>query len=384
MKKVLYGIIAVATVTVFGLLIWQQNKPSSPDKNKQPAPELISPVIKSTLDAMTLRDKVASLFILHAPGIDQSTLQAFAAEYKPGGLILMGDNIPASDEELRTITAAVRGLEAYPRLVAIDEEGGTVHRIRNGAFPGAETLRGENLDKTREVFVARSEYLRALGVSLNFGIVADVTSNPSSFIYPRVLGTTPESAAARVSAAAEASRGKTLSSLKHFPGHGRVSEDSHKTIPETDVSLSDWRRTDALPFEDGIAAEADTVMLGHLNYSSVDDVPASMSKKWHEILRSELKFKGLAITDDMFMLQHSGDDRYVDPVENAVGALAAGNDALLFVTNNNGAPDTVLDPNKLIDGVVDAVQNGSLQESDITKKAERMLVYRERAASFTR
>ena len=86
----------------------------------------------------------------------------------------------------------------------------------------------------------------------------------------------------------------------------------------------------------------------------------------------------------MFMLQHSGDDRYVDPVENAVGALAAGNDALLFVTNNNGAPDTVLDPNKLIDGVVDAVQNGSLQESDITKKAERMLVYRERAASFTR
>jgi len=384
MKKVLYGMIAVATVTVFGLLLWQQNKPSSPGKKAEPAPAVISPVIKSTLDAMTLRDKVASLFILHTPGTDPTAIQAFTAQYKPGGIILMGDNIPAADEELRPITDAVRGLEAFPRLVAIDEEGGTVHRLRSDNFPGAETLRNEPVSKTGEVFARRSDYLRSLGVTLNFGTIADQTADAASFIYPRVLGTNPQAAADRVAAASAASKGKVLSTLKHFPGHGRVGEDSHVSIPSTNVSIDEWRQTDAVPFKSGVTAGADAVMFGHLRYSAVDSAPASLSKKWHDILHNELKFKGLSITDDMFMLQHSGDGRYADPVKNAIEALNAGNDALLYVTSNNGSADTFINPDSLIDGIVASVQDGAISEENITKKAERMLIHRERTAAFTR
>ena len=125
-------------------------------------------------------------------------------------------------------------------------------------------------------------------------------------------------------------------------------------------------------------------MLGHLEYSAVDTAPASLSKKWHDLLRSDLGFKGTSVTDDMFMLQNSGDERYNDPVSNAVSALKAGNDALLYVTNNNGAPETMVNPDTIIDGVVAAVQSGEVPEDSITKKAERMLTLRERAASFSR
>jgi beta-N-acetylhexosaminidase len=387
MKKVLYGIIAVATVTVFGLLMLQQQKqPVSPAKNTQnhSETETLSLALQNALEAMTLRDKVASLFILHAAGTDISNLQSFVATYKPGGIILMGDNIPARDEDLKPVTAAIRGLEAFPRLVAIDEEGGIVHRLRNDSFASAETLRNLPAQKAKEAFSARSDYLRSLGITLNFGTIADVTDNPESFIYPRVLGTQPNSAADRVSAATDGSDGKVLSTLKHFPGHGRVSEDSHVSIPRTDVSADEWKRTDAVPFKSGIAAGADMVMLGHLEYSAVDTAPASLSKKWHDLLRSDLGFKGTSVTDDMFMLQNSGDERYNDPVRNAVSALKAGNDALLYVTNNNGAPETMVNPDTIIDGVVVAVQSGEVPEDSITKKAERMLTLRERAASFSR
>ena len=219
---------------------------------------------------------------------------------------------------------------------------------------------------------------------MNFGTVADVTNDPSSFIYPRVLGTTPDMAASRVAAATSASHNKTLSTLKHFPGHGRVAEDSHVSVPKTNVPIDEWRQSDAKPFKSGISAGADAVMFGHLEYTAVDNAPASLSKKWHDILQNELGFKNMVVTDDMFMLQHSGDSRYTDPVKNAVDALNAGSDSLLYVTNNNGTPDTMINPDILIDGVVSAVHTGRLSEDTITKKAERMLGYRERAASFTR
>ena len=175
-----------------------------------------------------------------------------------------------------------------------------------------------------------------------------------------------------------------MACAKHFPGHGRVAGDSHVSVPKTNISLDEWRRTDAKPFKSGITAGADAVMLGHLEYSSVDDAPASLSKKWHYILQKELEFKGMIVSDDMFMLQHSGDGRYLDPVKNAVGALTAGTDALLYVTSNNGTPDTMINPDVLIDGVLNAVQAGTISEDTITKKAERMLGHREQASAFIR
>src|SRR5690606_5636003 len=141
---------------------------------------------------------------------------------------------------------------------------------------------------------------------VNFGIVADVTADRGSFIFDRVLGTGVASAAPRVAAAVAGEQGVVGSTLKHFPGHGAVAGDSHVSVPTTGMSYDEWRATQAPPFEAGIDAGAEFVMLGHLRYTAIDAVPASLSAEWNRILRNELGFDGVIVTDDMSMLERSG------------------------------------------------------------------------------
>src|SRR5690606_29120928 len=103
-----------------------------------------------------------------------------------------------------------------------------------------------------------------------------------------------------------------------FPGHGAAPGDSHRVIPRTDKTLERWRETDAVPFAAGIDAGASMVMFGHLSFTAVDAAPATLSARWHEILREDLGFEGVIVTDDLAMLQASGLEQYADPVANTV------------------------------------------------------------------
>jgi beta-N-acetylhexosaminidase len=221
-----------------------------------------------------------------------------------------------------------------------------------------------------------------VGINLNFGIIADVTSDSHSFIFDRVLGTTPQTASDNVRAAVGATHDVTLSTLKHFPGHGETSADSHKIIPTTAISEAIWRQKDALPFQAGIQGGADLVMFGHLRYSTVDTLAASLSKKWHDILRSELEFNGVTITDDMCMLQASNEAEFHDPIANAISALQAGNTLLLYVLNNNGSAGSNIDPMTLINGVVAAVDSGEISRSVVEANARQALQLRAHTSSF--
>jgi beta-N-acetylhexosaminidase len=330
--------------------------------------------VEQVLAKMSLRDKVASLFIFHAPGTDPAGLASYLSTYKPSGLILMDDNIPYSFTELRAETAALVTDKQLPPLIAIDEEGDTVSRLAADTFPGALTLRGSPPSVTRTTFEQRSDLLKSLGINLNFGIIADVTTDPNSFIYPRVLGTTPEAASERVAEAVAGSKGKTLSTIKHFPGHGETEADSHNFIPTATTSFADWQQRVAPPFQAGINAGADMVMFGQLRYSAVDAQPATLSKKWHDIIRNQLGFKGVIITDDMIMLQNSGEATYTDPVANAVAGVEAGNDLLLYVLDHGTG--TAINPNMLIDGVVAAVLDGRISASTIDEHVEKVLTLR--------
>jgi beta-N-acetylhexosaminidase len=326
--------------------------------------------INQRLKNMSLHDKVASLFIFHTPGTDPGSITHFLNAYKPGGLILMGDNMPATNGELRDLTQHIKGSSNFPPLLATDEEGGTVKRITSDNYPAGVALANAPVSETTAAFTARSQLLQSDSIPLNFGIIADVTNNPSSFIYPRILGTTPEAASERVVAAVQASRNKTYSTLKHFPGHGETTDDSHVSIPTTDISLDQWRRRDEPPFKAGIDAGADFVMMGHLRYSSIDSEPASLSKKWYDILRGELKFGGIAITDDMFMLQN--EPGYSDLAHDAFSALTAGATMLLYVTHNpEGFTD--IDPASIIDYVTSEVQTGRLNQKVIDSNARKVL-----------
>lgn len=339
----------------------------------------------AAVNAMSLNDKILSLLILHPPGTDSNQLKNFVSTYHPGGVILMGDNIPSDLSQLKDITSGLQNVAgSYPLLIATDEEGCTVKRIPSDNLPCAPDLQEASPSSTTQAFQQRSVMLKNLGINLNFGIIADVTSNPNAFIYPRVFGGDPDQVGERVAAAVEGSKNGTFSTLKHFPGHGETIDDSHTLIPLVSISKDQWEQKDAVPFISGINAGADFIMFGHLTYQSVDTKPASLSLKWHQILTDELHFQGIMITDDMIMLQESGLPEYQDVVTNAVEALNAGNTMLLYVNSfNTSQQPGYIDIEKLVNGIAAAVQEGKLPESTINADVKKVLLMREKTKSFS-
>src|SRR5690606_15776192 len=280
---------------------------------------------------------------------------------------VMGANIPDDAVQLRAVTAALTLDSALPPLIAIDQEGGVVSRLSWDHLPGGRALQADDVGRTREVFAQRAQLVADTGANVNFGIVADVPLGPASFISSRALGTDPESAATRVTAAVKGEQGVVLSTLKHFPGHGAAPGDSHHSIPTTAETPEQWRAADAKPFVAGIDAGAELLMFGHLAYTAVDAVPASLSARWHAIARDELGFDGVMITDDLGMLSASGVADYRDPVANAVTAIAAGNDMVLMV-----AGSTATTAPELAAGIAQAVQNGRLPAERLQDAAEQV------------
>ena len=341
--------------------------------------ELLTPsayAAAKTVAEMSLSDRVRSLLIVSLAGTDSASLSGFVSHVGAGGFILMGKNIPSTAQELATETAALRGNSAFPRFVAIDEEGGEVKRLPYDTFPGANTLRNEPPSATSSAFSSRAALLNSVGVNLNFGIVADVSSDPKSFIYGRSFGSDGTAVAERVSAAVSAEKsGFVSSTLKHFPGHGSAAGDSHTSIPASGLDRAQWVASDALPFVAGIKAGAQAVMFGHLSFPAIYATPSSLSRTWHNILRQDLNFHGLAVTDDMTMLQRSKVPELADPTRNAIRAFSAGNDLLVYTWGD--APSSAgIDVDELVNGIVAAVHQGEIPEKQITESALRALAVR--------
>lgn len=352
----------------------------TPDQPPEPwaavDPVTIDPLtayVDARLAAMTLEQKVASLLMVHVGGLDAGPIRGVIDATGIAGVIYMGDNV-ASPQALAATTAALSADPGLPVLTAIDQEGGIVARLPDGG-PGAATLRTQDPAATLAAFQARAALVASAGVTINFGIVADVTSDRRSFIYSRTLGGDAASASPRVAAAVEGERGVVFSTLKHFPGHGSVAEDSHSSVPTTAMSVDEWRATQAGPFAAGIDAGAEVVMLGHLRYSAVDTAPATLSAAWNEILREELGFEGIIVTDDMSMLENSGEAPYADQAANAVAAVAAGTTLLLYV----GPVDVA----RVVAAVAAAVRDGRIPIATIDDATRRLLEVRRELSGRT-
>ena len=326
--------------------------------------------VENTLESMTLEQKIRSLIMANQPGTDPAALQAFVTSNQLGGIILMGSNVPETPEELSGITSALSGAAELPRLIGIDEEGGLIKRLPYDTYAGADTLRNEPVSSTLSAFTSRGELLKSVGVNLNFGVVADVSSDPQSFIYGRSFGGDAPATAERVAAAVTGEDSSVMSTIKHFPGHGSAPGDSHVGVPMSQLSYDQWLATDAIPFQSGIDAGTSMVMFGHLSFPAVDGLPSSLSPLWHKILREDMGFTGVIITDDMMMLEHSHLAEYENRVTNAVSALAAGNDVLLYV------PGPDFDAGAIVAGVSAAVQSGQIPQSQLDDSVRRVLTLR--------
>ncbi|MET4781197.1 beta-N-acetylhexosaminidase [Glaciihabitans sp. UYNi722] len=300
------------------------------------------------------------------PGFVGTTLPDWlAARLRNGlaGVCIFGQNI-ASRTQLKELTDAIRA--ANPNaLIAIDEEGGDVTRLyyeTGSPYPGNAIL-GRIDDAEYTEFVARTVgwELRLAGCNLDFAPDVDVNSNTdNTVIGVRSFGADP-AAVARHSAAwirGIESTG-TAASAKHFPGHGDTAQDSHLALPVVDLSLEQLRERELVPFVAAIAAGTRTIMTSHILLPQVDsENPATFSKKiLGEILRRELGFDGVIVTDALDMAGASG---VIGIPQAAVRAVAAGCDLLCIGTENTdeqlgqieaaidqAVRDRVIDPERL-------------------------------------
>lgn len=354
---------------------------TTPPTAASPAAEPTGPAAHATalVHEMSVAEQASTVVMGHIAGTDPAALRAYM-ESGLGGFILMGANIPASERELQSLTAAMTIDPALPPLIAVDQEGGIVSRLHGDDDAASTTLKGRPVDDTSAAFTARGSLVARAGITVNFGTVADFTADSGTFIYGRALGADPASAADRVAAATTAQEQFLASTLKHFPGHGAAAGDSHSSIPSTTMGLDEWRDTEAVPFAAGIDAGASLLMYGHLAYTAVDPLPASLSPKWHEIARDELGFEGVAVTDDLGMLLSSGNPAYADPVANGVAAIAAGNDLVLMIAGSDAQT-----AGKMAAGIASAVEAGTLPAERLEEAATRVLTLRtELSASSAR
>jgi beta-N-acetylhexosaminidase len=226
------------------------------------------------------------------------------------GVILFARNF-ASRAQVAELSQAIRAAAQRPQLVCVDQEGGRVQRFRDGysALPSLEGFGrayandpGAALELARQHAWLMASEVRASGVDLSFAPVVDL-GRGNRAIGDRAFSADPavvaEFTRAYVRGMHDAGMAATL---KHFPGHGSVLEDTHVDDAVDDRPLDEIRKLDLVPFVAGIEAKADAVMMAHVVYPQVDPDPAGYSKRWiQDILRDEMGFRGVVFSDDIGM-----------------------------------------------------------------------------------
>jgi beta-N-acetylhexosaminidase len=231
-------------------------------------------------------------------------LEKLLVEYRVGGVIHFAENIPASGGALKELNRRIAGRGGEPVFISVDEEGGRVSRLASliGEHPPAGEL---PLQKIYENYRSMGEKIRELGFNTDWAPVLDINSNPENpVIGNRAFGDTGESVMA---GGYEAIRGLRDAGLltcgKHFPGHGDTFLDSHETLPLQDTSLDVLQSRELAPFRMAVEECVDFIMTAHILFRQVDaENPATLSRKiLVEILRGELGYEGIIVTDDLNM-----------------------------------------------------------------------------------
>jgi beta-N-acetylhexosaminidase len=266
-------------------------------------------------------------------------LKALAREFDIGGVILFARNIEAPEQVAELVHDLQRLARETPLWVAVDQEGGRVARLRRPftEWPAMRALGQSGDDRLAEDFArALAVELRAVGISLDFAPVLDVHTNPKNpVIGDRALGERPEDVARLGTIIIRTLQTYGVAACgKHFPGHGDTSVDSHLDLPVIEHPPDRLRAIELAPFRAAIAETVASIMVAHVLVPSLDDgAPASLSRAVvRDLLRDELGFDGLILTDDLGMRAVS--DRY-STERAAVAAVAAGSDAVLLCDPNH-------------------------------------------------
>ena len=323
---------------------------------------------KEIMSGLTLQEKIGQLFFARCP--DNNAIRD-VKDYNLGAYILFARDFEGQTKQ--SISNKIRQYQnntKIPLLIGVDEEGGTVTRIsrfdafRSEKFKSPMEIYNEGgLDAIEKDTKEKCELLTSIGVNVNFAPVCDIATEEDAFMYKRTIGQEADVTSSYVQQMVYHMKSlKVGSVLKHFPGYGN-NVDTHIGEANDNRSLDDLRDNDFKPFKAGIDAGVGCILIAHNIIRTVDsENPASLSSKMHEILRDELGFNNVIITDDLDM---EGIDDDLSESEIAIKAIEAGNDMLITSQYKDQ-----------ISAIKKAVNNGEISEDRINESVVRVLCWK--------
>jgi len=334
-----------------------------------------------SVEEMGVRDLVGQMFVVSVGGTEPDYyIEKMVRERNIGGVILFGHNM-RSERQVRELTGSLQKLSmqtdpAVPLFVAVDQEGGRVGSAPWVASQPSAAEVGSRGDpaEARAVATEIGEGLLRAGVNTNFAPVVDTGFGAA--IGDRSFGEDP-GLVSRMGAAAVEGYEETgiVSAAKHFPNHGPAATDSHRGLPVVDHDMETIRSRDLPPFRAAVEAGVPMVMAGHLLYPAVDaERPASLSPRWMGLLREEVGFDGVVVTDDLAMAGASGGGT---PARASLEAVGAGADLLIV----SSPPEQQADA---YDAVVAAVESGRVPEANVRASVRRLIEVKEAYGLFAR
>ena len=326
------------------------------------------------VEDMGVREMVGQMFVVSVGGTEPDYfIEKMVRERNIGGVILFGHNMRGRDQ-VRSLTGSLQQLSmrtepAVPLFVAVDQEGGDIASAPWVAPQpsAAEVGRRGDPAEARAVAGRIGEELLGAGVNTNFAPVVDTGFGAA--IGNRSYGEDPALVSRMGAASVEGFEGAGIvSAAKHFPNHGPAVADSHRALPVVDHDMETLRSYDLPPFRAAVEAGVPMVMAGHLLYPAVDaERPASLSQKWMGLLREDLGFEGVIVTDDLAMAGASGGGT---PERAAVEAVEAGADLLIVSSPPQQQADAY-------DTVVAAVESGEIPEERVRDSVRRLVEVKE-------
>lgn len=317
------------------------------------------------LKNMSIDQKIGQLLLVRYPEEEQKDV---LKKYQFGGYLFFAKDFRnKTKDEVISMINDLQAASKIPILTAVDEEGGIVVRVssnpnlRSERFLSSQKLYElGGFDKIKEDTIEKSNLLKELGLNLNLAPVVDVSTNKDDYMYERSIGQNSDITAEYAKTVISASKGSGVSyTLKHFPGYGN-NIDTHTASSIDSRSLDDIEKNDLPPFKAGIEAKAEAILVSHNIVDSIDNKnPASISPKVHKLLRKNLNFSGIVITDDLEM----GATKDIE--DKSVKAILADNDLLI-----------VTDYLESINEIKNAINNKIITENDLDKKVLKILEWK--------
>ena len=338
--------------------------------------------IESTMQSMTIAEKVGQMFMLAFAADQIDAARILMEEHLVGGAYIGDDNVPSAAAAIdlcNTLQGFARGTRlGIPLLLGVDQEGAWSVMTRDSAMGPGNMAIGATGEPQRayDIYSVIAKETSAVGLNTVLAPVADCNSNPhNSIIEMRSFGERPELVAAMTRAAVRAlQENGSVATVKHFPGHGDTRLDSHRGLPTVDRSREDLFRIDLHPFAEGINAGAKIVMTAHIIFSALDaERPATLSPIiLGDVLRGQLGFDGVIVSDSMNM--HSLRLNY-DSTDAAIQAFNAGVDLMMLAEEHYDHDVAAYLENQrgLIRAIIQAVEEGRISQARVDDAVRRIL-----------